>query len=104
MIAYTVSACEVGGITVTRLAAPEQDRPLAPSGPYLHNVAADILVDCGVSLEGPRNFLLQNFTDRFLSVFYGKRAASVTLRSDALIEWAAEIRARLAPVEAEQSC
>lgn len=104
VVAYTVSSADFGGLSVARLAAPDPDTALPLAGSHLHNVAAAILTDAEVSLDGPRHFILHRFVDDNLSIFLGKRSTSVTLRQEDVVAWAANLRAMIAPLPEAEAC
>lgn len=97
MIAYVVTKADFGAVRVARLAAPEPDRALEVRGYLLTDCAEAILTDAGVSLEGPRQFILSRLVHDLLPTFTGRRVASTTLKQADVIAWAENLRAMIAP-------
>lgn len=96
---WVVVADLLGGLSVVRLGAPGPDVPLAMSGPFLIDVASAILTDAAVLLDGPRLFMLQRFVADHLAYFYGRRSGTLTIRHAAVVAWAQDFRAMIAPLD-----
>lgn len=85
MIAFTISACGLGRLTVTCLAAPAPDYDVRLGGPFLRDVARAVLEDLTGQVASARTCAA--FEHRWLAPFLGTRALSLTLTEETIRGW-----------------